>query len=115
MLVKNLSTPDEIIYSTHPEFEYEYANIQEPKTLNPKNQKLIISLSKRKIDGALVTTVTGFIGKRKDLIKVEQALEKVCKTNGSTRMYDIIMMRDVRKRAYIHLRNQGYDVQFGDS
>ena len=112
MGLKNVSTPDEAIYSTYPEFEYEYANIQEPEILPPEKQLLTISIAKRKIDGVLVTTISGFVGKRIDLIEIEQELLKVCKTCGSTRMHDIVMFRDVRKRAYVHLRNQGYRVQF---
>lgn len=115
MGLKNVSTPDEAIYSTYPEFEYEYANIQEPETLPPEKQLLTISIAKRKIDGALVTTVSGFVGKRIDLIKIEQELLKVCKTCGSSRMHDIVLFRDVRKRVYVYLRNQGYGVRFADS
>lgn len=112
MVAKNLSSSDDVIYSTYPEFEYEYANIHEPETLKPGDQRLTISLNKRKIDGAPVTTVAGFVGRRMDLIKIEQELTAVCRSCGSTRMYEIILARDVRKRAYIYLRNKGYGVQF---
>ncbi len=115
MVVKDLSVPDEVVYSTYPEFEYEYANIREPETLKPEDQNLTVSLIKRKIDGALITTISGFVGRRIDLIQVEQELLNVCKTCGSTRMYEIILFRAVRKRAYVYLRNRGYKVQFADS
>ena len=49
-----------VIYTTYPEFEYEYANVHEPETPRPRDQKLTIALNKRKIDGAPVTTITGF-------------------------------------------------------
>jgi len=115
MVNKRLPVPDEVIYTTHPEFEYEYANIHEPGTLKPSAQRLTISLGKRKIDGAPVTTITGFIGKRIDLIDIEQEVSKVCRTCGSSRMYDIILQGDVRKRAFVYLRNKGYRVQFAPS
>jgi len=115
MDAKSVYFSEEVIYSTNPEFEYEYANISEPDTLSPKKQKLSISLDKRKIDGAIITKITGFVGKRIDLIKIEQPLQEVCRTSGSSRMYDIILDRDVRKRAYIYLRNQGFGVRFADS
>lgn len=107
-----MTISDEVIYSTYPEFEYEYANIHEPETLKPADQHLTIALNKRKIDGAPVTTITGFEGKRMDLIGLEEELAGACRTRGSTRMYDIILDRDVRKRAYVYLRNQGFGVQF---
>ena len=112
MVTKKLSSADAVIYSTYPEFEYEYANIREPETLKPGDQQLLIALSKRKMDGAPVTVITGFVGKRIDLIGIGQELSIVCRTCGSTRMYEIILARDVRKRAYIYLRNKGYGVQF---
>ena len=110
-----MSPFDEVVYSTNPEFEYEYASINEPETLLPGEQKLTISIDKRKIDGALVTKIVGFVGKRVDLIKIEQELQQVCRTNGSTQKYDVVLFRDVRKRAYVYLRNQGFGVQFADS
>mgnify|MGYP001150788673 CR=1 FL=1 len=115
MVNKRLSVPDEAIYTTHPEFEYEYANIHEPETLKPEEQRLVISLNKRKIDGAPVTTITGFVGKRIDLIKIEQELSRACRTCGSTHMYDVILQRDVRKRAFVFLRGNGFGVAFAPS
>lgn len=103
------------VYSTNPEFEYEYANIKEPTTLPPGQQKLLISLRRRKMDDMFLTVITGFIGKRMDLLSIEQELQEVCRTCGSSKMYDIILVRDVRKRAYIYLRNKGFQVQFADS
>lgn len=115
MVEKSTPLSDEVIYSVNPEFEYEYANISEPDTLLPEEQKLIISLDRRKIDGVLLTKITGFIGKRMDLIKIDQELQVVCRTCGSTRKYDVILIRDVRKRAFIYLRNKGFGVQFAAS
>jgi len=115
MVVKNPSTSDDVIYSTYPEFEYEYANIHEPETLKPEEQILTISLNKRKLDGALVTSITGFVGRRIDLLRIGEELLDVCRTCGSTNMYEIVLFRDVRKRAYVYLRNQGYGVKFADS
>jgi translation initiation factor 1 (eIF-1/SUI1) len=115
MVQKRLPVSDTMIYSTYPEFEVEYANVHEPETLKPGDQRLTIALNKRKIDGAPVTTITGFRGKRMDLIQLQEALSDVCRTSGSTRMYDIILDRDVRKRAYVYLRNQGFGVQFAAS
>lgn len=115
MVQKRVSFPEDVIYSTYPEFEYEYANVREPETLKPKDQKLTIAINKRKIDGSPVTTITGFIGKRMDLIHLEEQLSEVCRSSGSARMYDIILERDVRKRAYVYLRNQGFGVQFAAS
>ena len=73
MALKGMNKLDEnlYLYTDYPEFEYEYANIQEPKTLPPEKQTLMVGLDKRKMDGSSITYITGFVGRRIDLIKVE--------------------------------------------
>ena len=112
MKAKSISDADDMIYSTYPEFEYEYANVKENITLAPGMQLLTIGLGNMKIGGNLTTTITGFVGKRIDLIKIEQELHSACKTCGSSKMYDLILKGDVRKRAYVFLRNKGFGVEF---
>ena len=103
---------DQILYTDYPEFEFEYANIREPNTLSPENQTLVVGLTSRKMDGSPITYITGFIGLRIDLRKIEDALQGVCHTCGSSKMYDIMLNGDVRKRAYVYLRSNGYQVKF---
>ena len=105
---------DQILYTDYPEFEYEYANTLEPKTLPPESQVLVVGLAKRKVDGAPITYITGFVGLRIDLRKIEDALQGVCHTYGSSKMYDIMLCGDVRKRAYVYLRSNGYQVKFAE-
>ncbi len=106
---------DQILYTDYPEFEFEYANVKEPDTLAPENQVLVVGLDKRKMDGAPITYITGFVGRRIDLRKIEDALEGVCHTCGSSKMYDIMLNGDVRKRAYVYLRSKAYKVKFAEN
>lgn len=106
---------DLTLYTDYPEFEHEYANIKEPKTLPPDKQILIVGHDKRKMDGTLITYVTGFIGRRIDLKKIEEELQGVCRTCGSSKMYDIVLKGDVRKRAFVYLRSNGYSVTFAEN
>jgi translation initiation factor 1 (eIF-1/SUI1) len=115
MTVKGMNDLDHPLYTDYPEFEYEYANIKEPNTLPPEKQILIIGLDKRKMDGAPMTYVTGFIGRRIDLRKIEEQLQGVCHTYGSSKMYDIVLKGDVRKRAFVYLRANGYAVKFAEN
>ena len=55
MTVKGMSDLDHTLYTDYPEFEFEYANKKEPKTLPPEKQTLIVGLDKRKMDGAILT------------------------------------------------------------
>ena len=115
MTLKGLNDLDNTLYTDYPEFEHEYANIKEPKTLPPEKQTLTVGLDKRKMDGAPITFISGFIGRRIDLRKIEVELQGVCRTCGSSKMYDIVLKRDVRKRAFVYLRSNGYTVKFAEN
>ena len=112
MTLKGMNNLDQPLYTDYPEFEFEYANIQEPATLSPEKQSLVIGLDKRKMDGAPITYISGFVGRRIDLRKIEEELQGVCHTCGSSKMYDIVLKGDVRKRAFVYLRSRGYQVKF---
>ena len=115
MTVKGTTDLDHTLYTDYPEFEFEYANKKEPNTLPPDKQTLIVGLDKRKIDGAPITYIMGFVGLRIDLRKIEEELQGVCHTCGSSKMYDIMLNGDVRKRAYVYLRSCGYKVKFAEN
>jgi translation initiation factor 1 (eIF-1/SUI1) len=115
MAIKGMNDPDQTRYTDYPEFENEYINIQEPKTLPPERQVLTITLDKRKMDGAPITCITGFVGRRIDLRIIEDELQGVCRTCGSSKMYDIMLNGDVRKRAFVYLRSHGYQVKFSEN
>ena len=115
MTLKGMNNLDQPLYTDYPEFEFEYANIKEPNTLPPEKQTLKVGIDKRKVDGATITYITGFVGRRIDLIKIEEELQGVCHTCGSSKMYDIVLKGDVRKRAFIFLRNSGYKVKFAEN
>ena len=114
MTLKGMNDLDQPLYTDYPEFEFEYANIKEPNTLAPEKQNLSVGLDKRKMDGAPITYISGFIGLRIDLRKIEEELQGVCHTCGSSKMYDIVLKGDVRKRAYVYLRSRGYNVKFAE-
>jgi translation initiation factor 1 (eIF-1/SUI1) len=114
MAVKGMNDLDQPLYTDYPEFEYEYANIKEPSTLPPEKQTLVVGLDKKRMDGAPVTYITGFVGRRIDLRKIEKELQGVCHTVVSSKMYDIVMKGDVRKRAFVYLRSNGYSVKFAE-
>ena len=77
---------DLTLYTDYPEFEQEYASVREPVTLPPEQQLLTVGMGYRKSDGKPITYITGFIGRRVDLLKIENELQDVCHTCGSSRM-----------------------------
>ena len=60
-----------IVYSTNPDFNYQLDEEEEPATVDPKQQKLRVSIEKKGRGGKTVTVISGFIlaffFKRKDV------------------------------------------------
>ncbi|MEN8201540.1 MAG: translation initiation factor [Bacteroidota bacterium] len=115
MTLKGMNDLDHTLYTDYPEFEFEYANKKEPNTLPPEKQALIVGLDKRHADDKVITFIMGFVGRRIDLKKIEEELQGVCHTCASSKMYDIMLTGDVRKRAYVYLRSCGYKVKFAEN
>ena len=54
----------------------------------------------------IYTVIHGFVGRRIDLLKICEALKGACDSCGGSKMYDIKLMGDVRRKAYIYLKNR---------
>ena len=89
---------DLTFYTDYPEFEFEYASKREPETLPPEMQHLVVGIDRHRVNGAPVTCISGFVGRRLDLIKIENELQGVCHTCGSSKMYDIILVKSVKEK-----------------
>lgn len=63
-----------VVYSTDPDFKYEYEESEEPETLSPAQQDLRLWLE-RKGGGKVAVVVKGFIGKTHDFRTIRQAIE----------------------------------------
>ena len=99
------------VYSTNPDFNYDTGNENEQKTLPPQQQKLIVSLDKKKRQGKSVTLVTGFIGNEDDLKSLGKTLKTKCGVGGSTKDNEILIQGDFRNRVMEILSKEGYKVK----
>jgi len=59
--------PSGVVYSTNPDFEYDYNEEFEAETLPPNQQNIKVFLDRKKRAGKVVTLITGFIGVEDDL------------------------------------------------
>ena len=66
-----------IVYSTNPDFNYQYEEQEEQATLPPEKQNLRVTLDSKQRAGKIVTLIDGFIGTEEDL----KELAKLLKTN----------------------------------
>ena len=56
-----------VVYSTDPNYNYEYNNETEDETLPPEKQNLRVILDSKQRKGKTVTLVQGFVGREDDL------------------------------------------------
>lgn len=97
-----------IVYSTNPEFQYEYETEESIQTLPANQQQLKIMLDKKQRAGKAVTLITGFIGKTEDLEDLGKLLKQKCGVGGSVKDAEILIQGDHRDKILKLLVDAGY-------
>lgn len=100
-----------IIYSTNPDFNYEYQQGPESETLAPEKQNLRVSLDSRQRKGKTVTLVQGFTGTEDDLKELAKLLKSKCGVGGSVKDGEIIIQGEVKEKVLAILRDSKYRVR----
>ena len=97
-----------VVFSTNPDFIYEEEETQEPATLTPEKQNLIVSIDRKGRGGKQVTLVTGFVGTSDDLAELGRTLKVKCGVGGSAKDGEITIQGDFRDRVTALLKEMGY-------
>ncbi|MBC8046257.1 MAG: translation initiation factor [Fimbriimonadaceae bacterium] len=97
-----------IVFSTDPDFKFNYESKEEDSTLPPQQQSLRISLDTKQRGGKEVTLIENFTGSEADLEKLGKELKSKCGTGGSVKDGQIIIQGDQRKKITEHLSKLGY-------
>jgi translation initiation factor 1 len=108
---KKNQVPTNVVYSTNPNFNYEFEAEQEAETLMPSKQQLRISLDKKNRAGKAVTLITGFVGTVADLEVLGKMLKSKCGVGGSVKDGEIILQGDFRVKASEILIKEQYKVK----
>jgi translation initiation factor 1 len=88
-----------VVYSTNPNFSYQFEQEEAQTTLDPNKQNLRLLLDKKNRAGKSVTLITGFIGKEEDLEALGKILKSKCGVGGSVKDGEIILQGDFRVKA----------------
>lgn len=103
-----------VVFSTDPDFNYEEESEEEPQTLEPSRQNLIVSIDRKGRGGKQVTLVTGFVGTSDDLAELGRTLKVKCGVGGSAKDGEITIQGDFRDRVVALLKDMGYKAKRGN-
>ncbi|MBQ6069475.1 MAG: translation initiation factor [Bacteroidales bacterium] len=97
-----------VVYSTNPDYRYDYDEPQTPSTLPPSAQRLRVRIERSGRGGKVVTVVDGFVGGEDDLQALGKRLKGACGVGGSAKNGQILIQGDCRERVVALLQNWGY-------
>ena len=100
-----------MVFSTNPDFDYEYNSQKEEATLPPSQQRLKVMLDKKKRGGKQVTLVEGFVGSNEDLKALGKVLKSKCGVGGTAKDGEILVQGDFRDKIMQVLQASGYNAK----
>lgn len=100
-----------VVYSTNPDYSYEYDNGHEEDTLSPEEQHLKLMIDRKQRKGKSAVIITGFIGTEDDLKDLCKNIKMKCGVGGSAKDGEIIIQGDNRKKVAEVLEKEGYNVK----
>lgn len=107
---KNKKERQHIVYSTNPNFSYEFEQDEEQDTLPNGQQKLYVSIDKKSRAGKEVTLVEGFVGTEDDLKDLGKTLKSKCGVGGSVKDGEILIQGNFRDKIMQLLEKEGFKV-----
>ena len=97
-----------VVYSTNPDYQYQYDGEEEQGTLPPQQQKLHVRMERSGRGGKTVTVVDNFVGSDADLADLGKVLKGRCGVGGTAKDGQIIIQGDFRDRIVALLTDLGY-------
>ena len=104
---KNKKSRKGIMYSTNPDFEYQYEN-EELETLPPNEQILKVCIDKHRA-GKIAVIIKEFVGTTNDLKALGKLLKTKCAVGGSVKNGEIIIQGNVRDKVIEILGKEDYN------
>ena len=104
---KKIKNKKGVMYSTNPDFEYEYEN-EEIETLPNKEQHLKVCIDKHRA-GKIAVIIKDFVGTTDDLKDLGKRLKSKCGVGGSAKNGEIIIQGNVRDKVMELLKKEGFN------
>ena len=106
-MAKNKKNRKGVMYSTNPDFEFEYEN-EKIDTLANNQQNLKVCIDKHRA-GKIAIIIKGFVGNTNDLKELGKTLKAKCGVGGSAKNGEIIIQGDLRDKVMDILAKEGYN------
>lgn len=100
-----------IVYSTNPDFNYQFEEEETVETLPHAQQKLYVSIDRKQRAGKEVTLVEGFIGSEDDLKELGKLLKNKCGVGGTVKDNEILIQGNFKEKIFELLVKEGYPVK----
>lgn len=108
---KNKKERLNVVYSTNPDFQFEYEQEESSETLPPQQQKLYVSIDRKSRGGKEVTLIEGFVGTDEDLQQLGKHLKTKCGVGGTVKDGEILIQGNFREKIIPLLEKEGYQVK----
>lgn len=100
-----------VVYSTNPNFNYEFDEEESIETLPKNQQRLYVSIDRKQRGGKEVTLVEGFVGSDDDLKDLGKMLKSKCGVGGTAKDNEILIQGNFRDKVFDMLTKEGYQVK----
>jgi translation initiation factor 1 len=101
----------DVVYSTNPNFGYDFDEDEEQEVLEPYKQTLRVMIDRKQRKGKSVTLVAGFKGSTDALKDLGKMLKSKCGVGGSVKDGEIMIQGELRDKVMEILKTEGYMVK----
>ena len=105
---KRIPTNGGMVFSTNPDFEF--LEEEEIETLPNEEQKLKVSLDRKKRKGKTVVLIENFVGKKEDLETLAKQLKNHCGVGGSAKDGEIIIRGEMLDKVKSFLKEKEFGI-----